>query len=351
MCPNKPIKVGAKFYCLVDYATKICINITLCDGIITSDNSKEYPWGAAGRRIIELVEFVRNRWHRLFTDNYYTSLALALELRRMGILLCGTMRASMIPYKGLKAEFGTAKKPKPSRQNPKGKWVSVYSHSHQCAIHAVMDSSLVYILDTEFGSRESDIVQRRQGNHTLQLQGPRALNNYNSFMGGVDQWDQLRTNRAYSVEQVGKTSKWTVTLFLSFISMAAANAYCIYLACNPLGCDTHLDHTEFTMELIDALYFNAYENIDTRSTPGSSKGDSAKCRHELRQAPKGTRDTSRRYRGVCRHCGTGTTTFGCIQCGLGFHAECCFAQFHASLKVGYIKPEPGGIQAFSNIDD
>ena len=354
LCPNKPIKVGAKFYCLVDYATKICINITLCDGIINSDNSQGIPWGAAGRRIVELVQFVKNRWHRLYTDNYYTSIPLARELLRMGIYLCGTMRSNMIPFKDLKAQFGTSKKPKPSRQNPKGKWASVYVTSHSCAIHAVMDSSLVYILDTECGSRESQSIHRRQGEDTIELDGPKALNNYNRSMGGVDQWDQLRTNRAYSIEQVGKSSKWTVTLFLSFISMAASNAFCIYKFCNPYGCDSYLDHTQFTMSLIKALYENCYDTRESRSTPGSSTKSSMSFGHTLKQSPpdsrQGVSGVRRRHRGVCRHCGEGTTTFACVQCCLPLHPG-CFGAFHATLAPGNIKPDHKWSQIFEDMEE
>ena len=356
LCPNKPIKVGAKFYVLVCYATKICINITLCDGIVNSENSKDYSWGAAGRRIMELVEFVKNRYHRLYTDNYYTSIALAQELRRCSIYLCGTIRKVMIPFKGFNEVFGAAKKPKPSRNNPKGKWACVHSLSHEVTIHAMMDSSLVYILDTVFGSHESEQITRRQADQIFSIEGPKALNFYNSYMGGVDQWDQLRTNRAYSVEQVGKSSKWTVTLFLSFISMAASNAFCIFKACNPTGSDGFLDHTDFTLELIDALYNNSYQTRESRSAPGQYHDIVSASTHVIRQAPEGSRGegtSKRRYRAECRGTccpkGSKETTYGCKQCGIALHPE-CFNPFHQSFKFGNVKPQQKWVEILADVD-
>ena len=356
VCPNKPIKVGAKFYVLVDYVTKICINISMCDGIINSENSTDYAWGAAGRRIMDLIEFVKNRYHRLYTDNYYTNIALAQELRRCGIYLCGTIRKVMIPFKGFTEVFGKAKHPKPSRHNPKGKWASVYSASHELTIHAVMDSSLVYILDTVFSSHESEDITRRQVDELFTIEGPKALNYYNSYMGGVDQWDQLRTNRAYSVEQVGKTHKWTVTLFLSFISMAASNAFCIYKACNPTGSEGFLDHTEFTLELIDALYNNSYLTRESRSAPGRGHDIVSASTHVIRQAPEGSRGdahSNRRYRAECRGtccpAGSKETTYGCKQCGIALHPE-CFNPFHESFKFGNVKPNPKWVEIFADIN-
>jgi hypothetical protein len=340
----------------INNSTKICINIAMCDGIVNSENSKDYAWGAAGRRIMDLVEFVKNRYHRLYTDNYYTSIPLAQELRRCGIYLCGTIRKVMIPFKGFNEVFGAAKKPKPSRNNPKGKWACVYSGSHEVTIHAMMDSSLVYILDTVFSSHESENITRRQADELFSIEGPKALNYYNSYMGGVDQWDQLRTNRAFSVEQVGKSSKWTVTLFLSFISMVASNAFCIYKACNPEGCEDYLNHIDFTLELIDSLYNNSYLTRDSRSAPGRGHDIATASSHVIRQAPEGSRgegNSHRRYRAECRGTccpkGSKETTYGCKQCGIALHPE-CFNPFHESFKFGNVKPQAKWVEILADVN-
>lgn len=351
LCPKKPIKVGAKFYALVDHRTKICMNISLCDGIITSENSQGYAWGAAGRRVIDLLQFVTTRWHRVYTDNYYTSIALANELLRMGIYLVGTIRANMIPSKALKQEFGTAKHPKPSRHNPKGKWRSVSTST--LTIHALMDSSVVYVLDTTSSSDSSAEIERREGANEINFDGPSAINDYNAHMGGVDQWDQMRTSRAFSVEQVGKSTKWTITLFLSFISMAASNAFCIYRFNNPPGSDKHLDHTQFQVQLMKGLYNNTYEARDSRSTPGSTNETAPVTNlHKLMQCPKGSHPTepNRRLRGRCRAKGClKTTTFGCKKCCIAVCATPCFEKFHASNRVGYVKKESRWAEVLEDI--
>jgi hypothetical protein len=263
----------------------------------------------------------------------------------------------MIPFKGFQAVFGTAKKPKPSRNNPKGTWASVYCTSHEVSIHAIMDSSVVYILDTVYGSKESEEIQRRQGAEVILFDGPKAMNSYNSYMGGVDQWDQLRTNRAYSVEQVGKSSKWTVTLFLAFISMAVSNAFCIYKACNPKGSEDYLDHTAFTLSLIHDLYFNSYETRESRSDPGRGNDTSSFHNHKLVQAPPGSRGPrtgNRRYVAECRgtNCPSGKskyTSYACKQCAIGLHSE-CFNSFHESMKFGLVKPSSAWVEVLQDVE-
>jgi len=54
--PNKPINTDFKFYVLVDFLTKVIINVEMDDKLIHSANSKNYSYNAYGRRIMRLEE-------------------------------------------------------------------------------------------------------------------------------------------------------------------------------------------------------------------------------------------------------------------------------------------------------
>jgi hypothetical protein len=122
--------------------------------------------------------------------------------------------------------------------------------------------------------------------------------------------------------------KWTTILFLSFISMCSANAYCIYRAHHPDG----LTHNEFQIELFTFLWNNEYWNV------GQSIGRPVMLatKHELTRLPQGTRGQSgvNRHRGVCKGCvGDSTTSWSCNVCKVFLHPECMKA-FHAKELLG-----------------
>ena len=328
--PNKPIDTGAQFYCLVDHETKICINLEMADGMLTPDMCAHMPWKTNGERVLRLVRGLCGVGYWIFTDNYYTGIPLARELLRLGMYLCGTVRKARTTAPELVASFGTAKTQKPTRALPKGTWNHAGNTAGDIMLHGYMDNSAVYLLDTISGT-PSAALNRRSGTLITTYEAPLSLTWYNTYMNGVDVWDQLRTHVHYSTESTGRNQKWTTILFLSFISMCTANAYCIYRAHHPDG----LTHNEFQIELFTFLWNNEYWNV------GQPIGRPVMLatKHEPTRLPKGSRGQSgvNRHRGVCKGCvGDSTTSWYCNVCKVFLHPE-CMEKFHA--KVPFRAPK------------
>jgi len=90
--PNKPISCGFKFFVLVEYSTKVIVNIHLDDGEITYDNSKEYPYGATGRHVLRLMNHLPGLNYIVYMDNWYSSVPLAIKLLSQKIYMVATLR-------------------------------------------------------------------------------------------------------------------------------------------------------------------------------------------------------------------------------------------------------------------
>jgi len=86
--PSKPAKYGLKFWLIADSNTFYCFHIEMYTG------KTERPDGrSVGEDILlRLTEFLRNSGRNITTDNFFTSLSLALELRTRGLSLVGTIR-------------------------------------------------------------------------------------------------------------------------------------------------------------------------------------------------------------------------------------------------------------------
>ena len=108
-------------------------------------------WGLTGHRVMQLVTHLKGVWHTIYTDNFYTSTGLAMELLRRNQYLVGTLRKNRLPV-GKPDDFQTtAKHPKPSRQCPKDTIAAIVNETKTVAVYSLMDSSMVYILDTRDG--------------------------------------------------------------------------------------------------------------------------------------------------------------------------------------------------------
>ena len=64
------------------------------DSTRTAANCAHLDWGMTGQVVLDLLENLPGSGYRIFTDNYYTSPALAREVVLRGSGLVGTLRAN-----------------------------------------------------------------------------------------------------------------------------------------------------------------------------------------------------------------------------------------------------------------
>jgi len=334
--PNKPIDTGFKFYILVDFATKVIINIELDDKSINAENSKDYAYGAYGRRIMQLVDPLPGSNYNVYTDNLYGnySLTTALRTRAKGrINTVTTVRKNKLPS-DFSIKFA-GKAPKPSRNNPRGTLKVAHHRDNGIHMYGWMDNGAVYFMDSTQRGSEMVQIQRRIGGAFQYFQVPQAIKKYNQYMGGVDVFDQVRTG-PYGTDTEGRTNKWTIRFHEIMWSFLVAQSYNIYRHLHKED-DKALDHHDFASNLAILLIQKPWDRTYLRDFRMSA-GQAVRG-HKIKQtAPHsrfGMRD-KRRLPGRCRHCpnknndgrkNNRETTFWCIKCCVFLHPE-CFESWH-----------------------
>ena len=122
--------------------------------------------------------------HQLYTDNYYTSPAVYLELYKNGINCCGTVRTNR---QGFPKELIKSKRDKPDR--------GYYDYLSNGPLVAAVwfDLQYVYFLSTtHVGASQGDTVkQRNPDDSSLDVSYPPLLPDYQQYMRGVDRGDQV----------------------------------------------------------------------------------------------------------------------------------------------------------------
>ena len=84
----------------------------------------------------------------------------------------------------------------------------------------------VFVISTIHGSGNVEVTQRRE---EQSFQKPVILNDYNKFMAGVDQCDQLRSS--YSLNR--KSVKWWKKVFFQMLEVTVANSKHLYALLHP----------------------------------------------------------------------------------------------------------------------
>jgi Transposase IS4 len=335
--PNKPIKVGFKFFSLVEYESKIIVNLTLDDGHITYKNSSTFSYGATGRHVMDLVSCLPGSGYVIFMDNWYSGIPLAQELLSRKIRMVGTLRKD----RGVPIFLHFAgKHPKPTERNPKGSLKYAYNTTNTIFMYALMDNSACYFIDTAYGGLAPDIIFRQVGKDKKRLEVPKAIADYNNFMGGIDASDQIR-NGMFGLEMKGRTSKWTVRFFEVLLSFALSNSYAIHRSTNKLP----ITHSEFTISVFDSLFNNTYDDrwVQHDLRKGKSGANDMEEQHEIKSFRKGTRLDNQSNRSkvlACYHCpkiknhkkAERRTKEYCSVCLVPLHVR-CFVAYHTQLAI------------------
>ena len=199
----------------------------------------------------------QGRDFRLYLDNLFTDVELALSLKELGVSMMGTTRKDaagfpewLIRWKDLKEALV---------------WDSMQAEIVEDVLCVVwQDNSAVLLATTAFGADEKTEKDRRRPTatstnaaHTRPVFGdswhkllwiPLAIDRYNYCMNGVDIADQLR--KEFQIHRDYERKSWR-PLFDWLFDTSCNNAYFLWLKTRQLK--TTNDHQIYTKELIDAL--------------------------------------------------------------------------------------------------
>ena len=213
------------------------------------DPHEELPYSE--RIPVVLMQPYMGNGHTLYTDNYYTSPALAVHLLKNKTHLCGTIRNNR---KNFAKELIDA-------QLQKGE-AAFYKCDNPnmiaCKYRATKDKStgkqkVVYMLSTCHQPFMEPVNPEATDNIVLK---PEAIKCYNKHMGGVDRVDQQLQN----FHTLRKTYKWYRKLAFRLITQVILNSHKIYQLHTGSG-DTFLQFMHNTIALLVAYIPTIQHNL------------------------------------------------------------------------------------------
>lgn len=167
-------------------------------------------------KLVEAAELQRGSL--VVMDNFFSSCSLFENLMNQDTYACGTVRGNS---KGL---------PTFMRKNKKGEKGMArgefqFGVKKRTAAVKWMDKKAVCFLSSVHNPRKVSTVLRRQRNGTrVEIGCPEVVKVYNSTMGGVDKFDQLRERYA-----VGRRSvKWWHRIFYYLTDLAIVNSFVMW---------------------------------------------------------------------------------------------------------------------------
>ena len=197
--------------------------------------------GLGSSVVKSLCEKLHNTHRHIYFDNFFSSVDLALDLLRVGLYSCGTLRSNRKGFPKQLKQF--VKKGLPERGQSK-----TYQCGNLC-VSVWQDKRPVTTIATNSDPTTSDTVQRKKRDGTsTSYSCPHSVSKYNRYMGGVDRNDQLRSY--YHVRL--KSRKHYKYIFWFLFDLSITNAYILSqrkeakgLSCNSgTGADRYLHQQE-----------------------------------------------------------------------------------------------------------
>ena len=156
-----------------------------------NDNLKEV--GLGGKVVWHLVKHLCGKNHKVFFDNFFSSIPLLDILRVNKILACGTIRANRKYFPTLATDKSLKRGDFDYRTSSTG--LSVYKWCDNKSVHLI----------SNFHAVSATTVERKQKDGSKEVVAcPEVAKHYNQYMGGVDEHDMLR--QVYGVNR--KSMKW-----------------------------------------------------------------------------------------------------------------------------------------------
>ena len=223
---NKPNKFGIKFWLLADAQSKY-----LCNGkpYIGRDPSRCRCSDLSGDVCLTLLQPYYKKGYNVTTDNYFTSLKLAEELKQKKTTILGAIRKQRREVLSIELIM-----------KDKKLYVSeIFSSPSGCSltIYKAKKKKVVCIHSSMHRNVNIDQCRKKKLPETIQY--------YNKSKVGVDVLDQMA--RYHTCKS--STRRWPVAVFFNILDCACINAYIIYCLTKILKSSRR----QFMLELIKEL--------------------------------------------------------------------------------------------------
>jgi hypothetical protein len=226
------IKFMGQHWCVVGAPQRGFEIFSICDassGFLTDFqlyHRRKKEEGLTKRVVEQLCENLYECYHVIYVDKLYTGLSLLGN----GTYMCGSFHAGRRHWPtDLKPNKKVSKKNDPVQSLKRGQSLARQSKCGKLNACVWQDSALVMNLSTCYtpsANSRKDTVTRKIRNaetgnwETVALACPVPIQEYNKYMGGVEQHDHLRSS--YSLQRM--SSKWWLYFAWFGIDVALINA-------------------------------------------------------------------------------------------------------------------------------
>lgn len=240
--PKKPVKRGYKIWMLADQSG-YAWNFQIYTGKV-KDSVEKY----LGSRVVkDLCKNLHNDCHRLYFDNFFSSIPLFEELRAKKIYCCGTVNVA----RKYLPNFS------PDQQMKRGDYDVHISDSNLIAVKWKDNRSVHMVSNFHQPGDIIQIKRKEKNGNTIEISCPRVIVDYNAHMNSVDLFDQKKA--VYEIDR--KSKKWWHRIFWYFIDACVVNAFIVYSQLDT----PPLKMKDFRREICNDFLFNA--PIKKRKTP------------------------------------------------------------------------------------
>ena len=173
--PKKPTKWGIKIFVNSESSS----GYVLTNDIYTGGKSDSSGFGHTHSVVMKLMQNYLNKEHKLFTDNFYSSLKLFLDLLKNGTYACGAVRTTRKCFPP-ELKHLTLKRPEYK--------FATYQSFTAGLLHDRRDVSFLSTIH----SASIEVAEKRPkgGRNKEPIPCPTAIVEYNQSMNGVDLTDQ-----------------------------------------------------------------------------------------------------------------------------------------------------------------
>ena len=215
--PGKPHKWGFKMWGRAGQSGFL-YDFDVCQGAENPDKEKS-DVGATGDVVLKMTSTLPSgKNHKVFADNYFTSVPLVEHLKKRGIYYIGTVRMNRVKGCNMMDE-------KELKTKGRGSFDFRVNQEDNIIVRWY-DNKAVNLLSSFVGVEPVGKVRRwdRKAKTYLMVPRPAIVESYNTFMGGVDLVDMLCALYKYSI----RSRRWYMYIWWHTVTLAVINAWNLY---------------------------------------------------------------------------------------------------------------------------
>ena len=178
----------------------------------TIDETEPNYFGLGDGFIYEMAKSLQGKYHKVYVDNYLTSVPLVENLFSHQVLCCGTLR------KNRKYLPTSLRKDKDLKRGDSDYPVS---KNDDIVIYKWMNNKAMHVISIFHGTETTKIKRKNKDGTIALISSPQGVNDYNTHMRGVHKADMFCS--LYGTSR--KFKKWWHRILFGIIDRTVCNAY------------------------------------------------------------------------------------------------------------------------------